>query len=368
MHKYLTQWLFIIRLVGKVLPAVEKELQTWRQFLRACPSPFLQKQALQSIRNKRFHCQGGAAFSLLNPSAAEKLIPMIVAYQTISDYLDNLCDRVPLYEGIMYLTDREKDTLIERGLRHLHLSMFRALQPNYGNNENFYYFYPVKGDGGYLDNLVKVSREMLRGLPGYVKVKEKIFFLAALYCDLQALKHLSPGNRSRYLMEWFQRYQKAYPQLYWNEFSAACGSTLGIFVLLSWASRREITTNEVEALFNGYFPWICGLHILLDYFIDQEEDRREKDLNFVSFYRDMEQCLGRMEKFVKMALIQAKKMPHPIFHCTIVKGLLALYLSDPKIISQNLEKSAFRLLAATGERDIFAMLHACRLLRKRRLI
>lgn len=368
MHNYLTQWLFIIRLVGKVLPAVEKELQTWKHYLQTCPSPFLQKQALQSIRNKRFHCQGGAAFSLLHPSAAEKLIPMIVAYQTISDYLDNLCDRVPLYEDLTYLTDREKDGLKERGLRHLHLSMLRAIQLSYGKNEDFYRFYPVKGDGGYLDNLVKVSREMLSGLPGYMKVKDKIFFLAALYSDLQALKHLSPKNRSCYLMEWFQRYRKAYPCLYWNEFSAACGSTLGIFVLLSSASRQDITTNEVEALFNGYFPWICGLHILLDYFIDQEEDRREKDLNFVSFYRDKEQCLCRMEKFVKKALAQARKMPQPLFHCTIVKGLLALYLSDPKIISQDLEKSAFRLLAATGERDTFAMLHTCRLLRSKGLI
>ena len=105
---------------------------------------------------------------------------------------------------------------------------------------------------------------------------------------------------------------------------------------------------------------ICGLHILLDYFIDQEEDQREDDLNFISFYPGKEQCLDRMEKFVKKALDQAGKMPDPVFHRTLVKGLLALYLSDPKILSQGLYKSACRLLAATGEKDAYLMFYACR--------
>jgi len=368
MQSHLIQWLLIIRLVGKVLPAVEKELQGWKQSLQACPSPFLRKQALQSINSKRFHCQGGAVFSLLQPTTVEKLIPLIVSYQTISDYLDNLCDRISFRQDIPYLTEQEKDTLRERGFRYLHLSMLRALQPENKNNEDYYRFYFVNGDGGYLDNLVKKSREMLRKLPGYKKVKDKLFFLTVLYSDLQALKHLSVENRSRYLVTWFQRYKITFPYLYWNEFAAASGSTLGIFALLALASRQEINRDEVETLFNGYFPWICGLHILLDYFIDQEEDQREKDLNFVSFYPDKEQCLYRMEVFVEKALRRAEEMPEPVFHRTVVKGLLALYLSDPKIKSQGLEKSAGRLLSATGEKDTFVMFYACRLLRKRGLI
>lgn len=366
--KNLRQWLLIGRLVRNVLPAVEKELQGWEKYLQACPSPFLKKQALQSMKTKRFHCQGGAALSLLYPAATEKLIPLIVSYQTISDYLDNLCDRISFLQDTPYLTEQEKDVLREKGFRYLHLSLFESLQPHNGGSKDYYRYYPIKEDGGYLNNLVNKSRKTLDKLPGYRAVKDKLLLLAALYCDLQALKHLSTENRSRYLIEWFRKYANAFPDLRWNEFAAAAGSTLGIFVLLSSASRQEITPEEVETVFNGYFPWICGLHILLDYFIDQEEDQREDDLNFISFYPGKEQCLDRMEKFVKKALDQAGKMPDPVFHRTLVKGLLALYLSDPKILSQGLYKSACRLLAATGEKDAYLMFYACRLLRERKLI
>ncbi len=364
----LKQWLLISRLVRNVLPAVEKELHGWEKYLQTCPSPFLKKQALQSMKTKRFHCQGGAALALLYPAATEKLIPLIVSYQTISDYLDNLCDRISFLRDTPYLLEQEKDSLREKGFRYLHLSLFGALQPHNGESKDYYRFYPIKEDGGYLDNLVNESRKTLCKLPGYRAVKDRLLLLAALYCDIQALKHLSAGNRSRYLIEWFRPYASAFPNLHWNEFAAAAGSTLGIFALLSSASRKEITPDEVEAVFNGYFPWICGLHILLDYFIDQEEDQREDDLNFISCYPGKEQCLDRMEEFVKKALDRTEKMPDPVFHRTLVKGLLALYLSDPKIPGQGLYKSACRLLAATGEKDTYLMFYACRLLRKRKLI
>ena len=39
---------------------------------------------------------------------------------------------------------------------------------------------------------------------------------------------------------------------------------------------------------------ICSLHIMLDYFIDQEEDKAEADFNFVSFYKDEEECCWRL--------------------------------------------------------------------------
>ena len=56
-----------------------------------------------------------------------------------------------------------------------------------------------------------------------------------------------------------------------------CGGGLyaGVFALLASASRKNISLEMSERIFHCYFPWICGLHILLDYFIDQEEDKKE---------------------------------------------------------------------------------------------
>lgn len=53
----------------------------------------LHNQAIASIEHKTFHCEGGGILALLANEHREDCIRFIVAYQTISDYLDNLCDR-----------------------------------------------------------------------------------------------------------------------------------------------------------------------------------------------------------------------------------------------------------------------------------
>lgn len=64
------QWSLLTRYLFCILPQVEKELQGWKKFLRECSSSPLQQQALYSIRDKRFHCQGGAFLrsSILPPA------------------------------------------------------------------------------------------------------------------------------------------------------------------------------------------------------------------------------------------------------------------------------------------------------------
>ena len=106
----------------------------------------------------------------------------------------------------------------------------------------------------------------------------------------------------------------------------------------------------------------------MDYFIHLEEDREEGDLNFVDYYSSREHCHQRLKYFVRNALRSAGEMPKPFFHRTVVKGLLALYLSDPKIKKQQCGNKASSLLAATGEKDTFYLYHLCLLLRKAGLL
>src|SRR5699024_9799328 len=77
----------------RIFPAVDRELACWTKRAREIPNEELRKQALASIESKRFHCQGGGVYALLANFHWQKAVRFIVAYQTISDYLDNLCDR-----------------------------------------------------------------------------------------------------------------------------------------------------------------------------------------------------------------------------------------------------------------------------------
>jgi tetraprenyl-beta-curcumene synthase len=133
---------------------------------------------------------------------------------------------------------------------------------------------------------------------------------------------------------WCEKHNALCPELKWNEFAAATGSTLGVFMLFLAASHRNYSIEQIENIRDAYFPYIAGLHILLDYLIDQEEDLAGGDLNFCSYYNNRDETIRRITFMVKSARAKILCLEHTRFHRMIIEGLLALYLSDPKIKSQ----------------------------------
>lgn len=342
------------RFVFRTRVRVEKELKHWRQVAGQAPDLSLKEQAWRSLNLKSFHALGGNIFATRYPEWETVLIPLIVALQTISDYLDNLCDRMQL------------ENLDPAAFRQLHEAFLDALNPA-EPLKNYYAAYPFQADGGYLAELVAFTQQRVRLLPAYPLVQEAIRELASLYADLQVYKHMDLENREAGLKQWAAKKNQNFPELYWWEFSAACGSTLAIFALLTAATRPGLTSLETKSILKAYFPWICGLHILLDYLIDQQEDRLGGDLNFVSYYADAHAAEQRLGWFVAQSLTSARCLPDARFHTTIVQGLPALYLSDPKVKQQNLTLTANRLLHAAG-RGSGNLYQICRFLRGRKLI
>lgn len=342
----------LTRFVTRVFPKVEKELKRWQELIKTAGDAELRHQGLASIEKKKFHCLGGSVYTLME-GAHEETLPFIVAFQTISDYLDNLCDRAGCLDAAAF--------------RQLHLAFTDALEPDKPLND-YYQLYPHKDDAGYLQALVEECRRIIKKLPSYHIVKESALNLALLYCDLQTYKHTHYQVREKQLKDWFARYTADHQDLYWWEFAAATGSTLGIFALIAAAGQPNLDCTEAAELTSSYFPWICGLHILLDYFIDQEEDILGGDLNFVSYYPDQEMCRQRMILFQNNALKCAAALPEPLFHVTVVKGLPAFYLSDPKVRDQGLDDIARELLEVGGGMKTLRMHRVCRSLRKRGII
>ncbi|HHV62762.1 MAG TPA: tetraprenyl-beta-curcumene synthase family protein [Firmicutes bacterium] len=341
---FIADLVVFFKIVTRVFPAVSAELSRWTAKLEACADPELRAQALSSIRLKRFHAQGGSMYALLHPvspRARRRVINLIVAFQTISDYLDNLCDYMECFD--------------EEAFRSLHLAMIDALDPGphpgtKREDDPYYRVFPHGNDGGYLAALVGECQRNARDLPAFEAIRSEAARLTSLYCDLQVYKHLDPAVREARLIRWFQRYEHQFPGIYWWEFAAAAGSTLCVFALFSAATRarNHLLENEVRATIESYFPWICGLHILLDYLIDQGEDEGSGALNFVRCYPDDETRNSRLKFFVAQSLARASLLPNPGFHRAVVKGLLGLYLSDPKVEAQGMGHLADELLAIAG--------------------
>ncbi len=334
-------WAFLRRMSRDVLPEVHEQLNHWEQQARAIPDPELRRQALASIRTKTFHCEGGSVYAAAAPNARHILIPLIVAFQTISDYLDNLCDRSTSLDADDFFCLHESMLDAVSLQRPLH-NYYEVRERNGGPFE----------DGGYLQNLVLACREKISLLPGYAVAEQQILTWVGLYRDLQVHKHVHPSERESRLLDWWNQHHSRFPGLRWNEFAAASGSTLGVFALFLAACDDALAAEKVERQARAYFPWICSLHILLDYLVDLEEDQLGGDLNFISYYETRQEIVERLAWIAKRAREEAHRLSvrSPI-HLIAVDGLLGFYLSDLKVERQSLvQQAAKSLLRLAGWR------------------
>ena len=325
----------LAKLVFKdIFPIVHRELDYWEERANSIPNEELRIQARASIANKAFHCEGGSILALLAGDNKTKVIQFIVAYQTISDYLDNLCDR--------------STSLDPKDFALLHESMKHALNPQ-AELKNYYEQREDQNDGGYLADLVKTCQEVLRDLPHYKEVQPYLFELCGYYCDLQIHKHVIWEERVDRLQAWFETYRHRLPEgMTWYEFSACAGSTLGIFCLVSYAVRPRFRNDLAKDVRDAYFPYVQGLHIMLDYFIDQEEDRIGNDLNFCFYYESEKKMIERLCYFLEQANLDIEKIHDSHFHKMVNQGLVGIYLADGKVAEQKDVKTHVRKLLKQG--------------------
>lgn len=316
---------------------VKRLLNNWWQETEALPKE-LQEQARLSIQHKTFHCLGGSIYALYPQVNYQVILEAIVALQTISDYLDNLCDRMAISDA--------------QAFRQLHLSFIEALDPTRPLSD-YYSYYPFQ-ESHYLVGLVRTCREQVLQMPYYEIYQPHILKLAKNYCELQALKHLIP-NGERELKAWIEASQFTAPlPIYWNEWSAATGSTLGIFMLFA-ASYHQYEAQTINLINQAYFPWIQGLHILLDYYIDREEDEIHQDLNFTTYYPDINFGAERLQLFLHESKSRARLLPHSGFHELVIQGLIAMYGSDPKLTKTNLSNPYQLLLETPSSKTLFRL-------------
>lgn len=324
---------FLYRLFRHVLPVTRQEIHFWTAKADVIPDHLLREQALSSLQHKRFHADGGSVYAAVNLLYTKPLVRLIIALQTISDYLDNLCDRCQTYD--------------EADFHQLHHAMRDAVRPG----QPLRPYYALRGnplDGGYLNALVTTCQAELQKLPGYPAIQDKVHWLVERYCELQAYKHIDPPLRKQRLQTWWEGFKPQYPDIQWWEFAAATGSTLGVFALFL-AATNPITRAEAEEMFYGYFPYVCGMHILLDYLIDLEEDTREGDFNFVQCYDSPAQARERIRHFARQSWDRTRVLPGGMrIHRDVVKGLLGMYLSDAKVNTQRDVRPTKRLLWEFG--------------------
>ena len=322
----------IARFLTNVVPRASSALAAVRARADTIPDAQLRGEALASIDAKAFHVAGACIHAtFLPPERAQAFIAIVVPLETIYDYLDNLCDRHPDVSSQAYPV--------------LHRAIADALDPNAGTHD-YYALGPAGDDGHYLAWLVEQTQRALAKAPHLDALLPHFSEAARFYSELQTNKHLAPGMREIVCVEWYERNRERFKQLDWHEFACAAGSNFHVFGPLFAAFAGQ--AGSIPQTYDAYFPYLCSLHIMLDSFIDQDEDREHDDLNFATVYGGelpRRQCITAM---IATARERLARLPNPRAHRFVLDVMTLFYLSHPKVLEQGLDREARALLRANA--------------------
>ncbi|WP_102335679.1 tetraprenyl-beta-curcumene synthase family protein [Salimicrobium jeotgali] len=299
-----------------IFPEVYRQLEAWKERAADIPDPELRFQATDSIEKKAFHCEGGGLFSLLSGAQWKETVTFVVAYQTICDYLDNLCD--------------QSESLDPKDFESLHFALEDAVHPEY-EHRDYYAFREEKEDGGYLSKLVSTCQGVLSRFPFYHLVQLDVADLSALYGEFQVHKHVKEEERVERMQQWHQRNMSRVPDMQWYDFSASTASTMGVYTLVAYAAGKRVNRELVRRVRNCYFPYMQGMHILLDYYIDQAEDEADGEMNFCTYYPSNEALKKRIGEFMEETDRKIAELPDADFHQMLREGVVSMYLADEKV-------------------------------------
>jgi cytochrome P450 len=311
------------------LPAASRELRAWRARAEAIPDLTLRQDALASITQKRDHAHGAALFCVLPRSRSRWLLRLLVAYQTLWDFLDNLSERDPQRAN---------------GLQ-LHLALVEALDPR-GPISDYYRYHPWKDDGGYLRTLVEACRESCEALPSYARVRPHVLE-GVRRCSIQSINHDTvPERRDAALRDWAGREFPGEQTMRWFELTAAASAFVP-HALLAMAVEPGCEERDVAQAQAAYFPWTSLAIAMLDSYADRREDVASGDHSYIAHYGDDELAACRLREIVERTLRGANGLRNGARHAVIAGCMVAMYLSREREETPEM-RARTRMLATAG--------------------
>jgi tetraprenyl-beta-curcumene synthase len=287
-------------------------MQRWRKRAEQIPDPALRACALQALNTKRGNIEGAAAFAVLAPRPRRRVVIRAeVAFATLSDYLDTLCEQPsedPIANGIQ-----------------LHQAQLAALDRDLPWAD--YYAKHTRGnDGNYLRELVETCRSALDELPSYPQAAPAARRLAEHAGRFQSLNLTDTQGGHEQLAQWARREAIPGANLRWWETAAAANSTLGILALVAAAARSTLAADEAARIEQAYRPWVEALHTLLDSVVDESEDRATGQRSLVDYYASPEEAACRLSSIATDAIRSVARLDDAPEHAVVLAAMVGFYL------------------------------------------
>ncbi len=342
-----------------VFPRVCFYIARWRSRARRIPDPVLRQLALDAL-DKRGNIEGAAAFAAFVPlSRRTNVTRATSAFQAAYNLLDMLGEQPSpdpvrdgrrLHEALVYaVTPRGSAPPLGSEIGVLDTDSFGADTRAAGQARalDWYEYHPQRDDGGYLDALIEECRDAFAALPSHQLAGPSAQAAAARIVAFQSLNLSKSQGEHTGLEQWARAATPPGGDLQWWEIAAAAGSSLGVHVLIAAAAAPQLHAGEVSALAQAYFPWIGGLHSLLDNLIDKHEDEAAGHRSLIEYYGP-EQAAQRMRSIAEQALQKASELPHSRRHIVILAAMIGNYLATPEAHSAELKPIGDSVLATVN--------------------
>lgn len=302
------------RAVTWIWPAASRELEQWREQASRIPDERLREDALESIALKRDNAQGAAIFCILPKRREPRLLKLLVAYQTLWDYLDNVSERGAI--------------LGSKNGYQLHRALVEALDPD-APISDYYRHHSEHTDGGYIRELVLTCRRCCQSLPAYSRVRSPILD-GVRHCAIQGINHLPEHHqRERELKAWAVQQEAVYThlKLRWFELTAAASAFLP-HALLALAAEPLHDGAHVAQIGFTYFPWMALSIAMLDSYVDAGKDLATGSHSYIAHYENPQVMCERLREILASTLHEAGKSPNGSRHVLLAASMMAMYLSN----------------------------------------
>jgi tetraprenyl-beta-curcumene synthase len=316
-------------------------MHAWRARARTIPDAPLRDDALDSLSRKRANTDGAALFSVIARWREYRLLRVIVAYETIWDFLDNVSERGA---GAGAINGRQ-----------LHRALREALDLD-ATMSKYYRHHPWDGDNGYLRALVETSRSCCSSLASYWRVRD-LLIQEGRRANVAACNHeLDPQRRRAELERWAQ---EEFPgevvqpgpggfQASRFELTAAASCSAVIHVLLAIASDAECDEQGVANTYAAYFPWFSVAVTMLDSYVDQAEDAANGAHSYIAHYQSEEIAMERLYEAIERSTRLVRGLRHGHRHAVIAACMVAMYVSKDSARAPHMRTHTTNLVRAGG--------------------
>ena len=298
----------------EVAPLAIGQLRRWECRAREIDDPVLQSLALEKLKEERFNAEVAVTLATLAPKRHRRaVVEAIVAYEVMYDYLDGLTEMPmsdPLCDG-----------------HELYRAFIDAIAPGTEPTGGYYTSRP-DDDGGYLEDLATVVREVLARLPATGAIARSATRAAARCAEAQIRAHAVPTLGTTQLEQWASNEAAGTP-LGWREFIAgAASSVLAVHALIAAAADKRTTPAEAEGIDTTYLS-ICALSTMLDSLIDYQRDMTAGEAGYIRYYTDHDLLARDLADAARRAIEHAAPLRNGAHHTMTLVGVAAYYISAP---------------------------------------